>query len=137
MEEDVPDLAPVEEDVPDLAPVEEDVPDLAPNREAVQHPQPCVNDQPSAHVTQRPAQLKLEATLDLMKTEGDTRIPLVTGLAFLLDGRIVAVDNRNKTCFVLSVSLQRQGSAFKFENSPKYVICYEESKMAVTLGYVV
>jgi len=72
-----------------------------------------------------------------MKTEEDKKEPLVIGLAFLLDGRIVPVDNKNKTCFVLSVSLQRQGSAFKFENKTMEVICYEENKLAVTLGYVV
>jgi len=104
--------------------------------EAVQNPQPCVTDQPPVQVTPRPVQLKLEATLDLVKTEGDEKEPLVSGLCFLSDGRIAAVDYYNETCFILSSDLQMQGSSFKLKSNPMDVICFEENKLAVTRGYV-
>jgi len=107
-----------------------------PTDEAVQEPQPCVMDQPTPQVTQRHVQLKLVATLDLVKTERDEREPLVTGLHFLPDGRIAAIDNKNKTCFIVNSDLQRQRPAFKFKSNPQDVTCYEENKLAVTLGYV-
>ena len=77
-------------------------------------------------------------SLDLVKTEGDKRSPWVSGLDFLADGRIAAVDNWNRTCFILNADLQRLGSAYTFQNGdiPLDVTCYEESKLAVTLGYV-
>ena len=60
--------------------------------------------------------------------------PFVTGLDFIADGRIAAVDNANKTCFIMNADLQRQGTAFKFERCPKDVTCYNENTLAVTLG---
>jgi len=107
-----------------------------PTDEADQNPQPCVTDQPPVQVTPRPVQLKLDATLDLVKTEGDETEPLVSGLCFLSDGRIAAVDNKNKTCFILSSELRMQGSSFKLKDHPVDVICYEEKQLAVTRGYV-
>ena len=76
------------------------------------------------------------ATLDLVKTDGDERNPLITGLDYMSDGRIAAVDNYNKKCFIMNAELQRQGSAFKYEWYPHNVSCYKESALAVTLGYV-
>jgi len=108
-----------------------------PTDEAVQNPQPCVTDQPPVQVTPRPVQLKLEATLDLVKTEGDEKEPLVSGLCILSDGRIAVVDHKNKTCFMLSSDLQMQGSAVKFKRFPYDLTCYDENKLAVTIGYVV
>ena len=75
-------------------------------------------------------------TLDLVKTEGDKYTPIVSGLAFLADGRIAAVDYRNRTCFILNADLQRLGPAYKLQSYPYDVTCYGESKLAVTLGYV-
>ena len=71
-----------------------------------------------------------------MKTEGDKKSPWVTGLDFLSDGRIAAVDYYNKKCFIMDAGLQKQGSAYKFQGNPLDVTCYGESKLAVTLGYV-
>jgi len=46
----------------------------------------------------RPARLKHLVTLDLVKTEGDEDWPFVTGMDFLPDGRLVAVDYYNSKC---------------------------------------
>ena len=106
-----------------------------PIEETVQDPQPRVTDPPSAQANYTvPAKLTLVKTLDLVKTEGDEYTLLVTGLAFLADGRIAAVDNNNKTCFILNADLQRLGSAYKLQSDPWDVTCYGESKLAVTLG---
>jgi len=112
------------------------VPDTDTVVEHVQDPQPLVTDQPSAPVANRPVKLSLLTTLDLVKTEGDEKSPWVCGLDFLPDGRIAAVDYHNKTCFIMDAGLQRLGSAFKFQNVPFDVTCYEEEKLAVTVGYV-
>ena len=104
--------------------------------EDVQDPQPGVADQPSAPVTARPPKLTVVATLDLVKTEGDKEFPWFTGLDFMSDGRIAAVDFDNKKCYILNAELQRQGSAFKYNCHPFDVSCYKESKLAVVLGYV-
>ena len=71
--------------------------------------------------------------LDLVEAEGDEEFPWVTGLEFMADGRIAAVENVNNTCFILNADLQRQGTSFKFENCPLDVICYKENTLAVTL----
>ena len=109
------------------------VPDTNPTSEAVQDPQPLVADQPSAPAAPRPAKLTLVTTLDFVKTEGDEEFPCVTGLDFMADGRIAAVDYNNMTCFVMNADLQRQGSSFKFERFPLDVTCYKENALAVTL----
>jgi len=104
------------------------------NKEAVQDRQPRVTDQASAQATPSPARLTLVKTVELVETEGDEYEPWVTGLAFLADGRVAAVDSNNKTCFILNADLQRLGSAYKLQSNPWDVTCYGESKLAVTLG---
>jgi len=105
-----------------------------PIEETVQDPQPRVTDQPSAQATPSPATLTLVKTLGLVMTEGDEKEPWITGLDFLADGRIAAVDCWNKTCYILNADLQRLGSAYKLQYSPRGVTCFRESKLAVTLG---
>jgi len=105
-----------------------------PIKETVQDPQPRVTDPPSAQATPGPARLTLVKTVKLVRTEGDEIEPWVTGLAFLADGRIAAVDYLNNTCFILNADLQRLGSAFKFQSKPWDMTCYGDSKLAVTLG---
>jgi len=109
------------------------VSDTNPTTEVVHDPQPLVADQPSAPAAPRPVKLTLVTTLDLVKTEGDEEFPFVTGLDFLADGRIAAVDYNNKKCFIMNVDLQRQGAALKFEDCPNDVTCYKENTLAVTL----
>jgi len=102
----------------------------------VQDPQPRVTDQISAQAIPSPTMLTLVKTLDLVKAEGDAKKPWVTGLDFLADGRIAAVDFNNKTCFILNTDLQRLGSAYRFQQLPYDVTCYGENKLAVALWYV-
>jgi len=110
------------------------VPDTNPISEAVQDPQPLVADQPSGAADPRPVKLTLDTTLDLVKAEGDEEFPWVTGLEFMPDGRIAAVDYSNKKCFIMNADLQRLGTTFKFDSAPYDVTCYKESTLAVTLG---
>jgi len=112
------------------------VPDTDTIIKAVQDPQHMPTDQPSAPVVARPVKLTLLTTQDLVKTKGDVDFPCVCGLDFMPDGRIAAVDGNNKTCFIMDASLQRLGTAFEFRNDPFDVTCYEEDKLAVTVGYV-
>ena len=114
------------------------VPDTNPTTEVVPDQQSLVADHPSAPAAARPVKLTLVTTLDLVKTEGDEEFPFVTGLDFMADGRIAAVDIKNKKCFIMNADLQRQGSSFKFEcfplDCPNDVTCYKENALAVTLG---
>jgi len=87
-----------------------------------------------ATVSPKPVRLSLVASLDLVKTGGDTHFPYVTGLSFLTDGRIVAVDTWNTKCFVLDASLKRQGSGFKFQSPIHDVTCMQNDNLAVTQG---
>jgi len=74
--------------------------------------------------------------VDLEKTAGDQELPLITGLTFLTDGRVVAVDVMNKKCIVLSATLVRLGSGYQFQAYPYDVTCFNGDNLAVTLGYV-
>jgi len=69
-----------------------------------------------------------------VETEADEKLPFVTGLDFMADGRIAAVDYNNMTCFIMNADLQRQGTAFKFKDDPNDVTCYKENALVVTLG---
>jgi len=84
----------------------------------------------------RPAKLTLEATLNLEYTGIHKYVQFVTGLAFLLDSRIVAVNSINKKCFIFDKGLKRQVSAYKFKHKPEAVACFRENTLAVTLRYV-
>ncbi|KAH3809532.1 hypothetical protein DPMN_137905 [Dreissena polymorpha] len=46
-------------------------------------------------------------SVDLQKTGDDEVKPYLTGLDFLSDGRLVAVDIDNKKCIILNERLQR------------------------------
>jgi len=81
----------------------------------------------------RPARLEHLMTLALVKTEGDEKFPFVTGIDFLPDGRLAAVDHFNWKCFILDDQLRRKGS-YNFEAYPQDVTCYNGDKLAVTLA---
>jgi len=74
--------------------------------------------------------------VDLVKTAGDQKLPFVTGLDFLSDGRVVAVDNHNRKCIVLSATLARLGSGYQFQYKPQDVTCFNGDNLAVTFGFV-
>ncbi|KAH3803491.1 hypothetical protein DPMN_131752, partial [Dreissena polymorpha] len=66
----------------------------------------------------RPVTLKLLVSVDLPQTGDDEREPLLSGLDFLPDGRLVAVDCMNKKCIILNERLQRLGTPYKFKYHP-------------------
>ncbi|XP_052222638.1 keratin, type I cytoskeletal 9-like isoform X1 [Dreissena polymorpha] len=82
----------------------------------------------------RPLILEQLVSVDLPKTGDDERKPLLTGLDFLPDGRLVAVDNQNKTCIILNERLQRLGTPYKFKSNPQCVVCVSHDTLGVTFG---
>ncbi|KAH3797625.1 hypothetical protein DPMN_151209 [Dreissena polymorpha] len=56
-------------------------------------------------------------TLELLTGDNEME-PFLTGLDFLTDGRLVAVDNKNKKCIILNERLQRLGTPYKCEYAP-------------------
>ncbi|KAH3803485.1 hypothetical protein DPMN_131746 [Dreissena polymorpha] len=88
----------------------------------------------------RPVTLELLVSVDLPKTEDDEKNPYgyLTGLDFLPDGRLVAVDCWNKKCFILNERLQRLGTPYKFKSNPRGVVCVSHDTLCVTcVGKVV
>jgi len=71
-----------------------------------------------------------------VKSDGDEKLPFVTGLAFMDDGSIAAVDTRNCACFIMDAGLQRLGSGFRFQDKPKDIVSFMANNLAVTLSYV-
>ncbi|XP_052782809.1 uncharacterized protein LOC128219036 [Mya arenaria] len=82
---------------------------------------------------QKPVRLELLKTMELEKTGDEKEEPFVTGLDFLPDGRIVAVDNMNCKCFILSDPLKRLDTFYKFKTYPKDITSYSDINIAVTL----
>ncbi|WAR28323.1 hypothetical protein MAR_014027 [Mya arenaria] len=83
--------------------------------------------------TVKPVRLELLKTMELEKTGDEKEEPFVTGLDFLPDGRIVAVDNMNCKCFILSDPLKRLDTFYKFKTYPKDITSYSDINIAVTL----
>ncbi|KAH3870447.1 hypothetical protein DPMN_033634 [Dreissena polymorpha] len=81
-----------------------------------------------------PVTLELLVSVDLPKTGHDVEDPYLTGLDFLPDGRLVAVDNRNKKCIILNERLQRPGTPYKLKYAPLCVVCVSHDAMCVTFG---
>ncbi|XP_052784438.1 uncharacterized protein LOC128220197 [Mya arenaria] len=84
--------------------------------------------------TQRPVSLELLKTMELVKTADDQEEPFVTGLDFLPDGRIVAVDQYNCKCFILSDTLKSFDTFYKFQTYPRDVTSYSDNNIAVTVS---
>ncbi|XP_052216614.1 uncharacterized protein LOC127834639 isoform X2 [Dreissena polymorpha] len=82
----------------------------------------------------RPITLELLVSVNLSKTEDDDKEPYLTGLDFLPDGRLVAVDNYNCKCIILNELLQRLGLPYKFNTNPCDVVCLSSDECAATLG---
>jgi len=78
--------------------------------------------------------LKQEKRTVLKREKGDN-YTWVSGLTFLPDGRIAAVDNWNNKCVILDAGLQQSGPPYRFKEKPSDVTCYGDTKLAVTLKY--
>ncbi|KAH3804932.1 uncharacterized protein LOC127834847 [Dreissena polymorpha] len=82
----------------------------------------------------RPVTLELLVSVDLPKTRDDKKEPVLSGLDFLPDGRLVAVDNKNWKCIIMNERLQRLGTPYKFKGSPYCVVCVSHDTLCVTGG---
>ncbi|XP_060567071.1 uncharacterized protein LOC132725897 [Ruditapes philippinarum] len=74
------------------------------------------------------------SSIDLKKTGDDIDEPFYTGIDFLPDGRLVAVDNKNMKCFVYNEKLEKVGS-FQLSYNPVSVVVVSEEEVAITCGY--
>ncbi|XP_052216131.1 uncharacterized protein LOC127834375 [Dreissena polymorpha] len=90
--------------------------------------QGCISSQ------SRPVILELLVSVDLPETPDDEEEPLLSGLDFLPDGRLVAVDNKNKKMIILNERLQRVGTPYKFKTNPRDVLYLPHNELAVTRG---
>ncbi|XP_052777278.1 uncharacterized protein LOC128214698 [Mya arenaria] len=69
----------------------------------------------------------------LVKKYSNKEEPFVSGIDFLEDGRLLAVDNENDNCLVLDENLSILGKPFTFFNTKPFDICvYKETQAAVT-----
>jgi len=99
-------------------------------------PDPSQGVQASGRVVDtRSLVLKQEKMTVLKKEKGDTEYIWVTGLTFLPDGRIAAIDQGNNKCVILDAGLQRSGPPYWFKEKPRDVTCYGNTNLAVTLEY--
>ncbi|XP_060556264.1 uncharacterized protein LOC132716937 [Ruditapes philippinarum] len=71
--------------------------------------------------------------IDLKKTRDDIKDPLYSGIDFLPDGRLVAVDNKNKKCFLYNEKLEKVGS-YQLSYNPLSVVVVSEEEVAITSG---
>ncbi|XP_045202663.2 uncharacterized protein LOC123556125 [Mercenaria mercenaria] len=74
-------------------------------------------------------------SIDLKQTGDDAKEPLYSGLDFLPDGRLVAVDNKNMKCLIYNEKLQEVGS-FQLSYMPRGVVAVSEEEVAITSGSV-
>lgn len=72
---------------------------------------------------------------DLIKITRAEQNPLYSGLDYLPDGRLIAIDNWNKKLLVLSEKFVVLGS-YKFEIYPLCIVVISEDEVAVTAGDV-
>ncbi|XP_053404865.1 uncharacterized protein LOC128558723 [Mercenaria mercenaria] len=70
-------------------------------------------------------------SIDLKQTGDDVEEPLYSGLDFLPDGRLVAVDNKNKKCLIYNEKLQKVGS-YQLSYMPLSVVAVSEEEVAIT-----
>ncbi|XP_053404895.1 E3 ubiquitin-protein ligase TRIM71-like [Mercenaria mercenaria] len=70
-------------------------------------------------------------SIKLKKTGDDVKEPLYTGLDFLPDGRLFAVDNLNKKCLIYNEELEKVGS-YQLSYHPQSVVAISEAELAIT-----
>jgi len=80
--------------------------------------------------------LKELHTLKIVKTSDDENDPLITGLDFLPDGRIAAIDSENQKIYILNKRLEKKGSfTFRVKPYPYDVASFKDNNLIVTHGY--
>ncbi|XP_060564782.1 uncharacterized protein LOC132723992 [Ruditapes philippinarum] len=70
-------------------------------------------------------------SIDLKQKGDDVKEPLYAGIDFLPDGRLVAVDNKNKKCLVYNEKLEKVGS-YQLCYQPLSVVAVSEDEVAIT-----
>ncbi|KAL4216706.1 hypothetical protein ACF0H5_024429 [Mactra antiquata] len=82
----------------------------------------------------KPSKFEFVRSLELQKTSDDSKEPMFTGLSFLPDGRLVAVDNYNNKCLIYDVNLNVKNS-YKLPCSyPVCVATVSDDEVVVTSG---
>ncbi|KAH3815860.1 hypothetical protein DPMN_144394 [Dreissena polymorpha] len=76
--------------------------------------------------------MELLVSVDIKQTGDDLHEPFLSGLDFLPDGRLVAVDNNNLKCIMMNDRLQLLGTPYKFNIYPYDVVCLSQCELAVT-----
>ncbi|XP_053404870.1 uncharacterized protein LOC128558727 [Mercenaria mercenaria] len=77
--------------------------------------------------------LTMITSIDLKQTGDDVGEPLYTGLDFLPDGRLIAVDNQNEICLIYNEKLEKVGS-YQLSYNPLSVVVVSEEEVAITSG---
>ena len=70
-------------------------------------------------------------SVDVKRSEDDNKEPLYTGIDFLPDGRLVAVDNKNMKCLVYNEKFEKVGS-YQLSYPPLSVVVVSEEEVAIT-----
>ena len=80
-----------------------------------------------------PKKLSLEISSILKKSKKDKGLPVYSGLDFLPDGRIVAVDNHNTKCVVMDENLSMLGECM-LEMKPLDITVLPDNSVAISYG---
>ncbi|XP_053374903.1 uncharacterized protein LOC128547162 [Mercenaria mercenaria] len=73
------------------------------------------------------------SSIDLKQSGDDVEEPLLSGLDFLPDGRLLTVDNKNKKCLIYNDKLEKVGS-YQLSYNPLSVVAVSEEEVAITNG---
>ncbi|XP_060577127.1 uncharacterized protein LOC132734410 [Ruditapes philippinarum] len=73
------------------------------------------------------------SSIQLKKTGDDSRETFITGIDFLPDGKLVAVDHYNKKILVYNEELEKVGS-YQLSYTPQSVVTVSEDEVAITSG---
>ncbi|KAH3813652.1 hypothetical protein DPMN_142117 [Dreissena polymorpha] len=76
--------------------------------------------------------MELLVSVDIKQTGDDKEVPFLSGLDFLQDGRLVAVDYKNCKCIVMDDRLIKLGKPYKFNTIPLDIVCLSQCEVAVT-----
>ncbi|KAL4216709.1 Transcription intermediary factor 1-alpha [Mactra antiquata] len=78
-----------------------------------------------------PSKLEFVRSIELKATSDNLEEPMYTGLSFLPDNRLVAVDNQNSKCLIYDVNLNVKNS-YKLPYYPRCVAAVSNDEIVVT-----
>ncbi|KAL4216711.1 hypothetical protein ACF0H5_024434 [Mactra antiquata] len=81
-----------------------------------------------------PCKLEFVRSIELKATSDNLEEPLYSGLSFLPDNRLVAIDNLNHKCLIYDVNLNVKNS-YKLPFIPLCVAAVSDDEIVVTSGY--